>query len=194
MYEGETIAHPLPLKRKISNRAYSLFWRNFLYWVQCKLSYRLITLHLVTQISPKWHFCFSSYVTDERKHAWRDTTIVLMLHYDVIRWNIFRVTGPLWGKSTGNRWIPLTKAGEAELWCLLWSAPEQRRRRWLRRHRTHYDVTVMLPNSCRPSDPDNLPRKFVADVGWFKATAAAHGRVRACESFEHTAQSSVTNH
>ena len=39
--------------------------------------------------------------------------------------NIFRVTGPLWGESTGHRWIPLTKASDAELWCFLWSAPEQ---------------------------------------------------------------------
>ena len=30
--------------------------------------------------------------------------------------NIFRVTGPLWGESTGHRCIPLTKAGDAELW------------------------------------------------------------------------------
>ena len=37
--------------------------------------------------------------------------------------NIFRVTGPLWGESTSHRWIPLTKA--SELWCFLWSAPEQ---------------------------------------------------------------------
>ena len=40
--------------------------------------------------------------------------------------NIFRVTGPLWGESTGHRWIPLTKASDAELWYFLWSAPEQR--------------------------------------------------------------------
>ena len=39
--------------------------------------------------------------------------------------NIFRVTGPLWGEFTGHRWIPLTKASDAELWCFLWSAPEQ---------------------------------------------------------------------
>ena len=38
---------------------------------------------------------------------------------------IFRVTGPLWGESTGHRWIPLTKAIDANLWCFLWSAPEQ---------------------------------------------------------------------
>ena len=41
------------------------------------------------------------------------------------KWNIFRVTGPLWGESTDHRWIPLTKASDAELWCFLWRKPEQ---------------------------------------------------------------------
>ena len=35
--------------------------------------------------------------------------------------NIFRVTGHL---CTGPRWIPHTKASDAELWCFLWSASE----------------------------------------------------------------------
>ena len=26
--------------------------------------------------------------------------------------NIFHVTGPLWGESSGDRWIPLTKAAQ----------------------------------------------------------------------------------
>ena len=39
--------------------------------------------------------------------------------------NIFHVTGPLWGESTGHRWIPLTKASDVECWSFLWSAPEQ---------------------------------------------------------------------
>ena len=26
--------------------------------------------------------------------------------------------------TTGDRWIPLTEASDAELWCFLWSAPE----------------------------------------------------------------------
>ena len=38
--------------------------------------------------------------------------------------NIFRVTGHLSGEFTGPRWIPGTKASDAELWCFLWSAPE----------------------------------------------------------------------
>ena len=28
-----------------------------------------------------------------------------------------------WLFVTGHRWIPLTKASDAELWCFLWSAP-----------------------------------------------------------------------
>ena len=39
--------------------------------------------------------------------------------------NIFRVTGPLWGEFTGDQWIPLTKASDAGIWCIVWSAPEQ---------------------------------------------------------------------
>ena len=31
---------------------------------------------------------------------------------------IFRVTGPLCGEFTGQRWIPPTKANDAELWCV----------------------------------------------------------------------------
>ena len=38
---------------------------------------------------------------------------------------LFRVIGPLWGESTGHRWIPLIKASVAELWCFLWPAHEQ---------------------------------------------------------------------
>ena len=39
--------------------------------------------------------------------------------------NIFRVTGLVWGEFIGHRWIPLTKASDAELRCFYWSAPEQ---------------------------------------------------------------------
>ena len=38
--------------------------------------------------------------------------------------NIFRITGPLCVEFTGHRRIPHTKASDAELWCLLWSASE----------------------------------------------------------------------
>ena len=39
--------------------------------------------------------------------------------------NIFSVTGPLCGEFTGHRGIPLSKTSDAELWCFLWSEPEQ---------------------------------------------------------------------
>ena len=39
--------------------------------------------------------------------------------------NIFHVTGPLWGESTGDWWIPLTKASDVELSCFLWTVPQQ---------------------------------------------------------------------
>ena len=38
--------------------------------------------------------------------------------------SIFRVTGHLCGEFTGPRWIPHTKASDAELWCFLWSVSE----------------------------------------------------------------------
>ena len=63
--------------------------------------------------------------------------------------SIFRSTVPLCGEFTGYRWIPHTKAGEAGLWCFLWSAPwtngwvNNREAGDLRRHRAHCDVIVM---------------------------------------------------
>ena len=59
--------------------------------------------------------------------------------------NIFRVTGPLRGESTGHWWIPPTKASDAELWA----APGQTIEQTIETpviwdpHLAHYDVTVM---------------------------------------------------
>ena len=61
--------------------------------------------------------------------------------------NISRITGPLCGEFTGGRWLPLTKASDANIWYFLCSAPQQtvnnRDAGDLRRHRAHYDVIVM---------------------------------------------------
>ena len=49
----------------------------------------------------------------------------------------------------GHRWIPRTKASDAELWCFLWSTPwtngwvNNRGAGDLRRHRSHHDDIVM---------------------------------------------------
>ena len=46
--------------------------------------------------------------------------------------NICRATGSLCGEFTGHRWIPHTKASDAELWCFPWNKrwTKQLRRRW----------------------------------------------------------------
>ena len=36
-----------------------------------------------------------------------------LVYDDVTTWKRFDITGPLWGESTGDRWIPLTKSQ----WC-----------------------------------------------------------------------------
>ena len=61
--------------------------------------------------------------------------------------NIFCVTGPLWGESTGSAVDSLTQASDAELQCFI----DQRRNirvskqswRFFRRHRAYYDVTFV---------------------------------------------------
>ena len=55
-------------------------------------------------------------------HLWIPMIQLLMMTSS--NGNIFRVTGPLCGEFTGPRWIPRTKASDAELWCFLWSASE----------------------------------------------------------------------
>ena len=61
-----------------------------------------------------------------------------------------RVTGPLWGESTGDRWISLTKATDAELWrgffyICAWTNgwADNRSAIDLARHSAHYAITVM---------------------------------------------------
>ena len=64
--------------------------------------------------------------------------------------NIFRVTGPLCGEFTCPRWIPRTKASDAELWCFLWYTSGQtvfvnnREAGGLIRYGAHYDVPLMI--------------------------------------------------
>ena len=63
--------------------------------------------------------------------------------------NIIRVTGPLCGELTGDRWIPHTKASDAELWWVFFICVwingwvNNREAADLRRHRAQYDVIVM---------------------------------------------------
>ena len=73
--------------------------------------------------------------------------------------NIYRVTGHLCGKFTGPRWIPHTKARDAELWCFflicvwIYDWVNNREASDLRRYRAHYDVTVMATYMRQYSEP-----------------------------------------
>ena len=62
--------------------------------------------------------------------------------------NIFHVTDPLCGEFTGPRWIPRTKASDAELWFSFICAwiigwVNNREAGDLRRYHANYDVIVM---------------------------------------------------
>ena len=69
-------------------------------------------------------------------------------HYEwkQIKWKHFpRYWPPLCGEFTDHRWIPITKASNAELWCFLICAGtngwvNNRDTGGLRRHRAHCDV------------------------------------------------------
>ena len=41
--------------------------------------------------------------------------LVILSHDDVIKWKHFLHYWPVWGASTGHRWIPLTQASDMEL-------------------------------------------------------------------------------
>ena len=66
--------------------------------------------------------------------------------------SIFRVTGPLWGESTGDRWIPRAKASDASFDVfyelrLIKRLSKQSRRWWFEtssRPLCHYDIIVMI--------------------------------------------------
>ena len=68
--------------------------------------------------------------------------------------NLFRSTGPLCEEFTSHRWIPCTKASDAEIWCFslictwLNGWVNNSEAGDLRCHRANYDVTVMVLD-CR---------------------------------------------
>ena len=59
-------------------------------------------------------------------HLWgRDMwCLVWIPHDDVIKWKHFPRYWPFVRGIHRSRWIPRTKASDAELWCFIWSTPE----------------------------------------------------------------------
>ena len=60
--------------------------------------------------------------TAGNENAWRETQYELVGVAMITSWNgnIFRVTGHLCGEFTGQRWIPRTKASDAENVSIPW--------------------------------------------------------------------------
>ena len=74
---------------------------------------------LESSVSENGHWVITPGMIKELNNA----IVVLMMTSS--NGNISRVAGLLCGEFTGHRWIALTKASDAKLWCFLWSAPEQ---------------------------------------------------------------------
>ena len=83
--------------------------------------------HLYVNASTVQHICIEAHNPQQAtvvEVGWFMSTCCVLIMTSLNE-NIFRVIGPMWGESTGLRWIPLTKANDAEIWCFLWSTPEQ---------------------------------------------------------------------
>ena len=55
---------------------------------------------------------------------WHGTKQYWVVHDEVIKWKHFPRYCPFVRGIHRSRWIPHTKASDAERWCFLWSAPE----------------------------------------------------------------------
>ena len=103
--------------------------------------------------------------------------------------NFFRVTGSLSGKFTGHRWIPITKANDAELlmfslncvWINTWI--NNREVGDLRRYRTHHDVIIVWWGES--------VRYFFISVLFILAHTGLH---HLGQYSQHTRYGSYTNH
>ena len=96
-------------------------------------TFKVITFALVLECEPVYKLCVIYTTADivffETETAWiplcRWHFQIHFVHDDVIKWKHFPRYWPCVREFTGHRWLPLTKASDAELWCILWSAPEQ---------------------------------------------------------------------
>ena len=101
--------------------------RSFLcLWVQIELGRVLLTKMAGVQFyAPNSSVCITQMTHDGQQFLRSVNIGCLSVHYWPWTISMLRVTGPLCGEFTGHRWIPLTKASDAELWCFLWSATEE---------------------------------------------------------------------
>ena len=69
-----------------------------------------------------WSSCAETAELRRCQGCWQPWVSTVMLTWSHV--NISPATGPLWRESIGHRWISLTKASDAELWCFLWFVSE----------------------------------------------------------------------
>ena len=119
----------LPMHRVLCSLVHSHSFTHLNYWNMCRLGCAIMLF--ATLLAP------TRYETVSKHHAATNVTIITYMkeivkyweNWEIPRkirkyrsnswWNIFRVAGLLCGEFTGDRWIPRTKASDAELWCYL---------------------------------------------------------------------------
>ena len=120
------------------------YWRNFNRWLHPK--FKVIEMRTFGVVSDENIVKMTAFLFE-----WSPVHRAMMTSSNG---NIIRVTGPLCGEFIGHRGIPLTKANDAELWCLLlicaWinALVNNREAGDLRRHRAHYDVRIICTYLC----------------------------------------------
>ena len=129
-------------ERDIARFEFKMSFRRISYIVQhARLAAHFTIAVLESNLNPiiqrKTHYTKMPFVHTKRHLMAFILVSVNICPFSLLRWylnfkhmmtssngNIFRVTGHLCGEFTGPRWIPHTKASDAELWCFLWSASE----------------------------------------------------------------------
>ena len=93
-------------------------------------------------------------------------------HDDVIKWKHFPCYWPFMRGIHRSRWMPLTEASDADLWCFSLNCARingwvnNREAGDLRRHRAHYDVIVIEPVSA--FSPANNPGRANENPIWWR--------------------------
>ena len=133
------------------------FWKTYLPW---RYLYKM-TLDSLMDVD---FGCMSHHHACNVLH-WRYPRHAIKIMVTSSHGNIFRVTGPLCREFPGPRWIPRTKASDADVfaWCFLRSVA------WingwvnnceagdLKRNRSRYDVIVML---CEEKERNKMTKPF----------------------------------
>ena len=124
--------YAIEYSRKAFKIVVSNIWQHY-YWTHNALIINVLVL-VLRELNIRWHV-YSFYMMTSSNG------------------NIFRITGHLCREFTGHRWIPYTKASDAELWYFLrcffflfwlngWVNNREAGDLW--HHRAHYDVIVMI--------------------------------------------------